>query len=156
MSIHEARRLGTEARQLLASSFDPLEERERLKIDAKRIERVLTFEAAAFKVHNDLKDGWNNLKHSQQWINTLSTYALPLIGSKPLGDITVNDIAEVLRPIWLSKSETASRVKQRLHQVMEWSCAQGLRVGNPVDGVKHLLPKQPSAAVRVENHPAMP
>ena len=112
MSIHEARRLGTEARQLLASSFDPLEERERLKIDAKRIERVLTFEAAAFKVHNDLKDGWNNLKHSQQWINTLSTYALPLIGSKPFGDTTVNDIAEVLHPIWLSKSETASRVKQ--------------------------------------------
>ena len=39
---------------------------------------------------------------------------------------------------------------------MEWSCAQGLRVGNPVDGVKHLLPKQPSAAKRVEHHPALP
>ena len=39
---------------------------------------------------------------------------------------------------------------------MEWSCAQGLRIGNPVDGVKHLLPKQPSASKRVEHHPAMP
>ncbi len=156
VSIHEARRLGTEARQLIASKLDPIEEREQLKIDAKLEEQVLTFEAAAHKVHHDLKDGWKNTKHAQQWINTLSTYALPLIGSKPLGDITVNDIAEVLRPIWLDKAETASRVKQRIHQVMEWSCAQGLRVGNPVDGVKHLLPKQPSAAVRVENHPAMP
>ena len=156
VSIHEARRLGTEARQLIASSVDPLEERERLKVKAKLEDQVLTFEAAAHKVHNDLKDGWKNLKHSQQWINTLTTYVFPSIGSKPLGDITVNDIAEVLRPIWLSKSETASRVKQRIHQVMEWSCAQGLRVGNPVDGVKHLLPKQPSAAKRVEHHPAMP
>ena len=54
-----------------------------------------------------------------------------------------------ISPQILDKAETASRVKQRIHQVMEWSCAQGLRAGNPVDGVKHLLPKQPSAAVRV-------
>ena len=132
VSIHEARRLGTEARQLIAAKLDPIEEREQLKIVAKLEEQVLTFEAAAHKVHHDLKDGWKNTKHAQQWINTLSTYALPLIGAKPLGDITVNDIAEVLRPIWLDKAETASRVKQRIHQVMEWSCAQGLRVGNPV------------------------
>ena len=39
---------------------------------------------------------------------------------------------------------------------MEWSCAQGLRVGNPVNGVQHLLPKQPSTSVRVQHHPAMP
>ena len=156
VSIHEARRLGTEARQLIASSVDPLEERERLKLETKLEDQVLTFEAAAHKVHNDLKDGWKNLKHGQQWINTLTTYVFPSIGSKKLADINVNDVAEVLRPIWLSKAETASRVKQRIHQVMEWSCAQGLRVGNPVDGVKHLLPKQPSASKRVEHHPAMP
>jgi integrase len=148
--------LGTEARQLIASSVDPLEERERLKVETRLEEQVLTFEAAAHKVHIDLKDGWKNLKHGQQWINTLTTYVFPSIGSKKLADITVNDVSEVLRPIWLSKSETASRVKQRIHQVMEWSCAQGLRVGNPVDGVKHLLPKQPSASKRVEHHPAMP
>ena len=156
VSIHEARRLGTEARQLIASKIDPIEERERLKVKIKLEEQVLTFEAAAHKVHTDLKDGWKNLKHSQQWINTLTTYVFPSIASKKLADITVNDVPEVLRPIWLDKAETASWVKQRIHQVMEWSCAQGLRVGNPVDGVKHLLPKQPSAAVRVENHPAMP
>jgi integrase len=39
---------------------------------------------------------------------------------------------------------------------MEWSCARGLRVGNPVNGVQHLLPKQPSTSVRVQHHPAMP
>ena len=156
VSIHEARRLGTEARQQIASAIDPLEERERLKVKAKLEDQVLSFKAAAHKVHDDLKDGWKNLKHGQQWINTLTTYVFPSIGSKKLADITVNDVSEVLRPIWLSKSETASRVKQRIHQVMEWSCAQGLRVGNPVDGVKHLLPKQPSASKRVEHHPAMP
>lgn len=156
VSIHEARRLGTEARQLIASSLDPIEERERLKEKAKLEKNILTFEAAARMVHNDLKAGWKNKKHSQQWINSLSTFAFPTIGSKTIDNINVNDIVEVLRPIWLTKAETAARVKQRIHQVMEWSCAQGLRVGNPVDGVRHLLPKQPSAAKRVEHHPAMP
>ena len=40
VSIHEARRLGTEARQLIASSVDPLEERERLKVKTKLEEQV--------------------------------------------------------------------------------------------------------------------
>ena len=68
----------------------------------------------------------------------------------------MSDIADVLRPIWLSKAETASRVKQRINQVMEWNCAQGLRVDNPVDGVQYQLPKLPTAYVRVQHHPAIP
>jgi len=116
----------------------------------------LTFEQAASQVHETLKDGWKNAKHRQQWINTLSSYVFPVFGDKAIPDITVNDIAEALRPIWLDKAETATRTKQRIHQVMETCCAQGLRVGNPVDGVKHLLPKQASAAARVQHHPAMP
>ena len=156
VSIHEARRLGTEARQLIASSVDPLEERERLKEKAQLEKNILKFEAAAHRVHNDQKAGWKIKKHQAQWISTLSAHVFPTIGSKTIDNITVNDVADALRPVWLTKPETASRVKQRIHQVMEWSCAQGLRIGNPVDGVKHLLPKQPSAAKRVEHHPAMP
>ena len=131
VSIHEARRLGTEARQLIASSVDPLEERERLKEKAKLEKNILTFEAAAHRVHNDLKAGWKNKKHQAQWISSLSAHVFPTIGSKTIDNITVNDVADALRPVWLTKPETASRVKQRIHQVMEWSCAQGLRIGNP-------------------------
>ncbi|MFB2907885.1 integrase, partial [Aeromonas jandaei] len=59
-------------------------------------------------------------------------------------------------PIWLAIPETASRVKQRLHAVMAWGWAHGHCQANPVDVVNHLLPLQPSKAVRTEHQPAMP
>ena len=41
------------------------------------------------------------------------------------GDLGAADFAEVLRPIWLAKPETASRVKQRCHAVMKWCAGLG-------------------------------
>jgi len=156
VSIQQARKLAVDAREIIASGLDPINERKRLTTEAKQAQQALTFEQAASQVHETLKEGWKNAKHRQQWINTLATYVFPVFGAKAIPDITVNDVAEALKPIWLHKAETATRTKQRVHQVMEWCCAKGLRVGNPVDGVKHLLPKQASAAARVQHHPAMP
>ena len=156
VSIQQARKLAVDAREIIASGLDPINERKRLTTEAKQAQQALTFEQAASQVHETLKDGWKNAKHRQQWINTLATYVFPVFGAKAIPDITVNDVAEALKPIWLHKAETATRTKQRVHQVMEWCCAKGLRVGNPLDGVKHLLPKQASAAARVQHHPAMP
>ena len=156
VSIQNARKLAADARELIASGLDPINERKRLQTEAKQTQEALTFEQAAHQVHETVKDGWKNAKHQSQWINTLATYAFPIFGKKAIPDITVNDVADALKPIWLDKAETATRTKQRIHQVMEWCCAQGLRVGNPVGGVKHLLPKQAKAATRVQHHPAMP
>lgn len=63
-------------------------------------------------------------------------------------------MAETLRPVWLTLSETASRVKQRIHVVMQWGWAHGFCVANPVDVVDHLLPQQTRG--RDEHQPAMP
>ncbi|MDA9159918.1 tyrosine-type recombinase/integrase [Rhodobacteraceae bacterium] len=156
VAIIEARQQANAARSQVSQGLDPIEARAKAVKELKVENDALTFSEAAKKVHVNLKDGWKNGKHQAQWINTLNTYVFPTIGHKSLTEIDVSDIAEALRPIWLSKPETASRVKQRIHQVMEWSCAQGLRVGNPVSGVQHLLPKQPSTSVRVQHHPAMP
>ena len=156
VSIVQARQKGNEARSLIALGSDPLNERATAKKTAMLETNIRTFKDAAERVHADMKAGWKNGKHIAQWINTLHTYVFPLIGHKHLPDIDVKDISDVLGPIWLTKAATARRVKQRTHQIMEWSCAQGLRVGNPVNGVQHLLPKQPSASLRVQHHPAMP
>mgnify|MGYP001158669324 CR=1 FL=1 len=111
---------------------------------------------AVFIVHEKSKPGWKNIKHSQQWINTLTTYAFPKIGLIPVADLKVVHFADVLRPIWLSKSETATRVKQRCHSVMKWCFAQDLVMGNPLDIVDELLPKQQVLARRVQHLPSMP
>jgi hypothetical protein len=99
----------------------------------------MTFEQAARQVHEEQKPGWKNSKHADQWINTLRDYAFPKIGKRKVADLAAADFAEVLRPIWLAKPETASRVKQRCHAIMKWVWAHGLVKANPLDVVDHLL-----------------
>jgi integrase len=152
VSIAYAAKLAQAMRDLLSAGVDPL--------DAKNAEpdkpSVPTFEQAARQVHEELRPGWKNPKHGKQWIATLEQYAFPTIGAKCIDTLTPGDMAEVLRPIWLTLPETASRVKQRLHAVMAWGWAHGHCTANPVDVVNHLLAQQPGKTIRTVHHPAMP
>ncbi len=152
VGIAEAAKKAAAMRELLANGTDPLEE----KVKEVNKPVIPSFEQAACILHQHLLPGWKNKKHGQQWINTLSQYVFPLIGAFKLDQIQPKHIAEVLRPIWLEKQETASRVKQRIHAVLSWGCAHGYCIANPVDVVHHLLPVQQDKSVRVVHHPAMP
>lgn len=66
------------------------------------------------------------------------------------------DFAEALRPIWLAKPETVSRVKQRCDTVMNWCAARDIIVASPLKVVTALLPAQPGKRERVEHHPSVP
>ncbi|HTA65753.1 MAG TPA: tyrosine-type recombinase/integrase [Xanthomonadaceae bacterium] len=152
VGIAEAARQARFMREQIAHREDPLEFKP--NDDAKP--RIPSLTEAANALHKQLKPGWKNAKHAQQWINTLSEYAFPLIGAMGLDQVQPRHIADVLGPIWLRKPETAGRVKQRLHAVMGWGWAHGFCQSNPVDVVDHLLPLQPGKAVRVQHQPAMP
>lgn len=152
VGIALAGKLAREMREQIAIRQDPLVN----KAGEAAKPEMPTFQQAAEQVHTEMKPGWRNVKHAQQWINTLVDYALPKIGSMPMDQLQPRHIADVLRPIWLEKAETASRVKQRLHAVMAWGWAHGFNQANPVDVVNHLLPLQPSKTIRQEHQPAMP
>ena len=152
VSIAEVGKRATAMRIELAEGKDPLEEK--AKVDDKP--KIPTFEEAARSLHADLLPSWTNSKHGNQWLNTLVEYTFPKLGSKLLPEIQPGDIADVLKPIWLTKPETASRVKQRIHAVMAWGWAHGHCQSNPVDVVEHLLAQQPGKAIRTQHHPAMP
>ena len=156
VSIAAAREAALAARKSLGQGKDPIDERNAAKAAAQSAASVMTFERAARQVHQDWKDGWKNGKHADQWINTLQAYVFPSLGNRKVDELTGPDFAAVLRPIWLAKPETASRVKQRCHKVMKWCQAQGLTPGNPLDVVDYLLPQQPGKSVRVQHQPSMP
>lgn len=151
-SVAEAAHQARSMREQIAHGQDPLE----VKANEATKPRMPLLREAATTLHEELKPGWKNVKHAQQWINTLTEYAVPLIGSLPLDQIQPRHIADVLRPIWLEKPETAGRVKQRLHAVMAWGWAHGYCQSNSVDVVGHLLPIQPGKTVRTQHQPAMP
>jgi integrase len=99
--------------------------------------------------------GWSNGKHVDQWLNTLRDHAFPIVGAKPVNAIGTPEVIAVLTPIWLTKPETARRVRQRIKVVLEWARAAGYRSGdNPVDLIGDALPKISKS--RVEHHAALP
>ncbi|MCY0092597.1 tyrosine-type recombinase/integrase [Hoeflea sp. J2-29] len=68
--------------------------------------------------------------------------------------IQTPDILKVLSPIWLSKAETARRVRQRIGTVLDWAGSAGYRRGeNPTSGVTKGLPKQQKTK---KHHAALP
>ena len=155
VSIAAARRKAFEAREAIAAGIDPLEAK-REAARAAVVDETPTFERAARTVFGEIKDGFRNDKHADQWISTLERYAFPIIGQRRVDALRASDFADVLRPIWLDKPETASRVRQRCDTVMKWCAARDYVVASPVGVVSKLLARQPGKRERVEHHPALP
>lgn len=156
VSIAAARRTALDARFMIEQGQDPIALREIQRDGDKHAASIPSFEEAALIVHQELKRGFRNTKHAAQWLTTLETYVFPRIGSRPVSELRAVDFAEVLKPIWLSKPETASRVRQRCDSVMKWCAAHDHVVASPVGVVTKLLAKQPGKRERVAHHPAVP
>jgi integrase len=140
--------------------YDPKDERDRKRAEAvaQRAHRI-TFDEAVNKCIETKSLEWKNIKHGQQWINTLTTYASPLLGKQPVELISTDLVYKVLEPIWVTKTETATRVRQRIEVVLDWCKARGYLKGeNPArlkGGLGELLPKAQKIK-KVEHHAAVP
>ncbi len=113
VTLTEAREKAREYRRLIAQGIDPVAEKKKEKIV------IPTFRFAAEQVHAEHKACWKNGKHQVQWITTLETYAYPFIGERLVNDIEGPQIRKALLPIWLTKPETARRVRQRQYRPFE-------------------------------------
>lgn len=143
-SLAEARNRVAEARKLIDQGIDPIDQRRRDRAAAKAAEiPPLTFRECAIACHKALIPTWKNPKHADQWINTLATYAFPELGELLPATITKAHVLRVLEPIWTDKTETASRLRQRVRHVLDWCEAQGYRAHDPRlwPDVAQILPK---------------
>lgn len=141
VTLAEAREVALANRKLARSGGDPL-------ADRRRSQAIMTFREAALEVHRINEPAWRNKKHAAQFLATLETYAFPTIGHVQVSEVTTSDILSVLQPIWLTKAETARRVRQRVGTVMKWVVAKGWRQDNPAQSIEQALPKQD----RSQNH----
>ena len=148
--LADARERAASARRKIAEGLNPIGER-------KRDSGIPTFGEMADDVRETLSVGFRNEKHKAQWKSTLETYAAPL-RVKPVDIIATDDVLAVLKPIWTTKAETASRVRGRIEKVLDAAKAKGFRDGeNPArwrGHLDHLLPR-PSKLAR-GHHAAMP
>ena len=153
VSLKLARSKAEDCRRLLAEGRDPLADK-RAAEAAIKLERAKdkTFDECATEYIADHQAEWKNPKHLQQWQNTLKTYASPVIGARPVGQITTADLKRILNPIWTTKNETASRLRGRIEAVIDWATAHELRVGEGTSSTCWPKPRRSSARTNTTRH----
>lgn len=159
VTLAAARDKARAARSKIEEGVDPILERQRVA-SALRAEqaKALTFDQAVTQFIDARGDEWKNPKHRAQWLTTLDTYASPTIGSLLVGDVSQAHVLKILEPIWKTKTETATRVRGRIEQVLDWARVRGYREGeNPARWRGHLdkLLAAPAKIARVSHHPAL-
>lgn len=154
LSLKQAREEVALHRVTLAKGSDPVAAREAVR---QTEQTIPTFAAMADQVVASLEAGFRNAKHRQQWRNTLATYCKGF-ARKRVDQVNVQDVLAALKPIWLTKPETASRLRGRIEKVLNAAKAKRYRGGeNPAAWRGHLallLPKRPDDARG--HHKAMP
>lgn len=159
-SLADARDQTAALRLVLLNGIDPKDQRdaERLELRLAR-SKQLTFIEAAKQCIATKEHEWRNAKHAAQWSTSLETYAHPVIGSRLVSEITTEDVLRILEPIWIKKTQTATRVRQRIESVLDWCKARKLVTGdNPASlkgGLGQLLPKA-SKVAKVKHQSALP
>lgn len=153
VTLAQARDESLEYRRLAKNGIDPIHNRRQER------QRIPTFTSCAAALIRSKRKSWKSRKHGRQWVSTLKTYARPDIGSKPVDQITVDDVLIILAPIWQTKTETASRVRSRIENVLDYATAKKYRTGpNPALWRGHLdkLLPSPKSIAKVVHHPALP
>lgn len=118
----------------------------------------MTFGTAAEHAIAAKSSEFRSDKHRKQWRSTLDTYALPILGSLPVGQVGTADVLRVLQPIWTEKTETASRLRGRIEAILSWATAAGHREGENAarwkGNLSEMLPK-PQRIAKTVHHPAL-
>lgn len=160
VKLGEAREAADAARKQIRENVDPIKARAERKAALRAdVGLSITFAQAAKEFIAANEASWRNAKHCQQWRNSLEAYANPVIGKLSLRDIELPHILRILEPIWQEKTETATRLRGRIEQVLDWGTVRGYRDGlNPARWRGHLdkiLPK-PKKLAKVKHHASLP
>lgn len=125
-SLQEARHLAADMKRAIFRGQNPK------SILTPKLQQKKTFQEYANELIEHKKAGWRNAKHAQQWHNTLIQYVCPAIGRKPVSEVSVDDLKRILKPIWNTKTETASRVRMRIEAILDYGyLTEGLERSNP-------------------------
>lgn len=158
--LAQAREKARKARDDIEQGIDPIAQR-KAAVSLLRAQQATekTFQQAAEGFVEAHGDTWKNPKHRAQWTSTLKTYAYPVMGNLLVCDVGQEHVLATLEPIWKTKNETASRLRGRIENVLDWATVRKYRTGeNPARWKGHLdmLLPAPGKIQKVEHHRALP
>ena len=173
VSVAEARELARAMSNDIRQGIDPRVKRKQMQSDLiARIAKNKTFRDCAEAYMDAKESGHTNDKHKKQWRSTLKTYAYPIIGNMLVGDITMRNVLDVLLQdihdrktnkqlgkFWEIRTETASRVQQRMKAVFDFATVNEYRTSNNPATWEGFLDTQlasPKKIKSVENYASLP
>ena len=151
-SLKQARVLASKMRSAIGEGKNPAPlVKEKLDLSAK------TFKEWALELIESKRSGWRNVKHAQQWENTLEQFAYPKLGDKIPADISLADVKGILLPMWTTTTETAVRLRGRIESVLDYAAVhEDADRRNPArwrGNLDKVLPP-PKKIAKVKHHPA--
>lgn len=150
--LAEARQRAAQQRRLLADGVDP--------IAARRAARAATGRTWGQAVDDFIaahEPGWKGPAQAAQWRQSLADYGPDR--ELPVEAIDTALVVSLLRKLWTSKTETATRLRGRIERIWDAERVAGTVSGeNPARWRGHLdkLLPRPSKVARVVHHRAMP
>jgi integrase len=164
ISLQNAREQAQNCRLLRNRGIDPIHHSKQQKKEAKTQSQIKeakskTFKLCALEYIESRKVEWTNAKHQYQWTQSLEHYAFPVFGDLPVQEINTGLVVDALKAIWTTKTETATRVRQRIEAILDYAKTLNYRAGeNPARWKGHLdkVLSSPNKVRKVIHHPAMP
>lgn len=155
----EAREKARAARAKLEAGVDPIAERKEALMALQATQaRTLTFAEAFEKWAVEKTKEFSTDRYRKQWRRAVEQYAFPEIGKIAVADIALQDVLRVLEPIWSDKTETASKLRQKIEGTLSWATVKGYRSGdNPAawrGNLKHVL-AAPNKVAPTENYASL-
>jgi integrase len=132
LPLATARRLASEMREALAVGNDPKTVLAPAVDPVAETSKVVTFGEFAESYISGVEDGWKSDVHRKQWRSSLRDHASAL-NDVPITAVDTEAVLAVLRPIWLTKAETAKRVRGRIERILDAAKAHELRLGNTIN-----------------------
>lgn len=148
ISLADARVEAERCRKLVAQGIDPRGER-------KKVLSPETFREATNTYFELKREGLKGDGNAGRWLSPINIHVLPKIGDKPVALITLNDLVEVLRPIW--KAETGRKTLNRMDQILTNAKARNPDVLTGVSDIsKSTKALLPHVKRRNRNYPSLP
>lgn len=122
IGLATARQISADMREAVATGRDP-----RAVLKRQAIQQMVpTFGEFAEDYIRSVEGGWRNEIHRKQWRSSLRDHAGTLTDAR-IDQIDTDAVLHVLQPIWLTKPETAKRVRGCIERIFDASKARGLR-----------------------------
>ena len=159
VSLSIAREKARAARSDTTMGIDPVAHRKEARSARQALKATQKTFADCAKAYIEAhSDSWKNAKHRAQWPSTFETYVYPTMGTVLVGEVTQAHVMAVLLPIWKTKTQTATRLRGRIEQVLAWATAAGFRQGENCarwTGLLDQLLPAPGKVSKPKHHPAV-